>query len=170
MSESSEYFDVKTLLSWNGPGRPFRKKGKSYYLSVFVLFILLEIIVFLFQDPILMLVVFALAFLAVVLASIPPQNFHFKITTQGIQVEDHFYIWEELYDFYFKRIENMDTIVVRTNSLVPGELRLPLENVTREHARHVLVQYLPYREVVKQTFLERSADFLSRALPLERES
>lgn len=161
--------DVKTLLTWSAPGRPFRKKGREYYVFIFVLLVLFEIILFLFSQYELMVVVLSLAFLSVVLSSVPPRNFHYKITTQGIQIEDHFYIWDELYDFYFRSVESVDTLVVRTVSIFPGELRISLSGAGREHVRQVLVRYLPYREVVKSTFLERSADFLSRTFPLERE-
>lgn len=160
--------DVKTLLSWNAPGRPFRKKSKDFYVSSLLIVFLIEVILFVFSEYLLMFVVLALFFFAVALASTPPHNFHYKINTQGIKVEDHFYIWDELYDFYFKKIDSTHVLIVRTQSLLPGELRISLGDIPIDHVRRALIAFLPYREVVRQTFTERSAEWLSRTFPLER--
>jgi len=165
---ASHDFDVRTHLSWSAPGRPFTKKGRQFYLSVILILLLFEVILFLFSQYELMLVLVALTFLSLVLSSVPPHNFHYKITTEGIKVEDYFYIWSELYDFYFKRIDNMEALIVRTESLLPGELKISLGDITRDHVRKILVRYLPYREYVHPTFMEKSADWLSHNFPLEK--
>lgn len=161
--------DVKTLLSWSAPGRPFRKRTRQFYLSVLLLFFLVEVILFLFSEYQLMLAVGALSFLSVVLATVPPSNFHYTISTEGVKVEDHFYLWKELYDFYFKKLQGEDTLIIRTEAYIPGELQIPLGEVSRNHVRRVMVQFLPYREVVKATFMEKSADWLSKNFPLDKQ-
>ncbi|HVZ66809.1 MAG TPA: hypothetical protein VG917_00975 [Patescibacteria group bacterium] len=161
-------FDVKTLLSWSAPGRPFRKKGKQFFTSILLLLLFFEVILFLFSQYELMLVILALAFLGTALAVVPPHDFHYKITTEGIKVEDYFYIWGELYDFYFKTMDGVDVLVVRTEAMLPGELKISLGSLTRDHVRKILVVYLPYREFVKPTFMERSADWLAANFPLEK--
>lgn len=166
--EGRHYADVRTLLSWTAPGRPWRKKGREFYLSALLIFFLIEVIVFLFGQYQLMLAVAAVTFLSVVLAMVPPKDFHYRISTEGVKIEDHFYIWGELYDFYFKKIDQVDTLIIRTEALIPGELKLTLGNVTRDHARQVLINFLPYREVVRRTLMEKSGDWLSRNFPLDR--
>ena len=161
-------FDVRTLVSWNAPGRPFRKKGKQFFLSVTLILLFFEVILFLFSQYELMMVLLALTFLSVMLSIVPPHDFHYKITTEGIKVEDYFYIWSELYDFYFKRIDGVDILIVRTQTFFPGELKISLGHLTRDHVRKVLVNYLPYREFVKPTFMEKSADWLTQNFPLEK--
>lgn len=166
--EKEHDYDIKTFVSWSAPGRPFRKKGRQFYLSVVLLLLFFEVILFLFAQYELMLVVLALAFLSVTLSSVPPHNFHYKITTEGVKVEDYFYIWSELYDFYFKKIDGMDVLIIRTESLLPGELKLSMGDLHRDHLRQVLVKYLPYREYVHPTFMERSGDWLAHNFPLEK--
>lgn len=165
-----DYNDVRTLLSWTAPGRPFRKKGREFYLSVLLIFFLVEVVVFLFAQYQLMLAVAAVTFLSLVLATVPPKNFHYRISTEGIKIEDHFYIWGELYDFYFKRIDGVLTLVVQTEALIPGELRMTLGDLPKDHVRKILINFLPYREVVRQTFMEKSAEWLSKNFPLDRAS
>lgn len=160
--------EVKTLLAWTGPGRPFRKRGKQFFLTSLLIFLLVEIILFLFSQYLLMLVVFSLLFLSFALALVPPRDFHYKITTEGITVEEHSYLWIELYDFYFKKRENSEVLHVRTKDLIPGVLTMTLGNIDHEHIKSILLPYLPYRESVKPTFMEKSGDWLARNFPLEK--
>ena len=160
--------EVRTLLSWTAPGRPFKKRGKQFYLTALLIAFLIEVILFLFSEYTLMLVVASLVFVSFAFAYVPPKNFHYRISTEGVMVEDHFYIWRELYDFYFKTIDGTDILILRTQAFLPGELKISLGNLTRDHVRRVLVPYLPYREYVHPTFMEKSADWLSHNFPLER--
>src|SRR3989338_4256912 len=159
--------EVKTLLSWTAPGRPFRKRGRQYYLTSLLIMFLVEVILFLFSQYLLMLVVVSLVFVAFALATVPPRDFHYRISTEGITIEDHFFLWQELYDFYFRKIEGIEVLHIRTHSFIPGELTLTLGDIDKEHVKRVLLPYLPYREVIKPTFMEISADFLSKNFPLE---
>lgn len=167
--ETPQYsHEVKTVLSWSAAGRPFRKRGKQYYLTALLIAIFIEIILFLFAQYSLMMVVASLVFVTFALAYVPPHNFHYRVSTEGITIEDHFFLWQELYDFYFKKREGLDVLHVRTHALIPGELVITLGEIDREHVKAALARYLPYREVVKPTFMEKSGDWLSRNFPLER--
>jgi hypothetical protein len=162
--------EVKTLLAWSAPGRPFRKRSKQYYLTSILITFLVEVILFLFSQYMLMLVVLSLLFVAFALASVPPRNFQYRISTEGITIEDHFFLWVELYDFYFKKREGVEALHARTHSFIPGELTITLGDITKDHMKSVLLPYLPYREVIKPTFMEKSGDWLSRTFPLEKPS
>jgi hypothetical protein len=161
--------DVQTLLSWTAPGRPFKKRTKQYYLTGILIALFIEIILFLFSQYSLMILVLALAFVSFALASVPPKNFHYRISTEGIKVEDHFFLWQELYDFYFKKIHGTDVLHIRTKTYLPGELTITLgDNVDKEHVKKALLPYLPFREYVKPTFMEKSGDWLAKNFPLEK--
>ena len=160
--------EVKTLLSWTSAGRPFKKRTKQYYLTSILITLLVEVILFLFSQYMLMLVVVSLVFVAFALATVPPRNFTYRISTEGITIEDHFYLWQELYDFYFKKREGIQALHIRTHSLISGELTITLGDIAKEHMRSVLLPYLPYREVIRPTFMEKSGDWLARNFPLEK--
>lgn len=165
--EKSPY-EIQTLLSWNAPGRPYKKRSKSYFGSVLLIAFLIEIILFLFSQYALMAVVGSLVFLAFALALTPPRDFNYRISTEGIMVEDHFFLWKELYDFYFKKRAGQDILHIRTYSIYPGEITVTLGDMTEDHIKKTLLPYLPYREYIKPTFMENSADWLSKNFPLEK--
>ncbi|MEK7517996.1 MAG: hypothetical protein AAB583_05595 [Patescibacteria group bacterium] len=158
---------IETLLEWSAPGRPFRRRSKQYYLTSILIMLLVEIILFLFSEFALMLVVASLVFVAFALATIPPRNFKYRISTEGITIEDHFFLWQELYDFYFKKREGIDVVHIRTHSFIPGELTVTLGGIEKERIKSTLLPYLPYREFIKPTFMEKSGDWLARNFPLE---
>jgi len=161
---------VETILEWSAPGRPFKKRGKQYYLTSLLIVFLVEIILFLFSQYLLMLVVLSFLFVAFALVTVAPSNFKYRISSEGITVEDHFFLWQELYDFYFKKREGVDVVHVRTHSFIPGELTLTLGEIDRDHIKSALLPYLPYREIIKPTFMEKSGDWLTKNFPLEKTS
>lgn len=166
---SDEDYDVKTLLEWHAPGRPFQRHSKEYYINLFLITVAIEIIIFLFHQYLLMMVVLSLAFLAFALAVIPPHMFYYKITTEGIRVEDMFFLWDELYDFYFDKHSGVEVLKVGTKAYFPGELTLMLDDsVDRKKLKVTMLAFLPFREYVKPTMTQKAGDWLGRNFPLEK--
>ncbi|MGH7245547.1 MAG: hypothetical protein ACREGI_01280 [Candidatus Levyibacteriota bacterium] len=161
--------DVVTILTWRAPGRPFKKRSKSFYASSILIALLLEIILFLFSQYLLMMVIVSLVFVAFALASVPPVDFQYRISSEGITIEDHFFLWDELYDFYFKKRYGVDVLHIRSHYVFPGELTLTLGNVNPAQVKSAILPFLPYREYVTPTFMEKSGSWLSKNFPLEKE-
>lgn len=161
--------EVKTLLSWHAPGRPFRARDRSYFINILILMLIVNVILFLFSQYLLMLVVASLVFVNYALTTVPPHDFRYKISNQGVMIEEHFYLWQELYDFYFKKQENQDVLILRTKSYIPGEFVITLGDMSKDHVKNVLVPYLPYRELVPPSSMEKAGEWLSKTFPLEHQ-
>ena len=159
---------VHTFLEWNAPGRPFIKHSKQYFLNALLITTALEIILFLFSEYALMMVALALVFLALALAWIPPRMFHYRITSEGVLVEDHFFIWEELYDFYIWDEHGEEVLHIGTKGF-PGEILLTLgHEMSVDKIKKVLLPYLPFREYVKPSFIDKAGSWLEHNFPLEK--
>lgn len=159
--------EVQTLLEWKAPGRPFIKRGRQFYLTSLFLMLPVQIILFLFSQYLLMLVVLSFGFMVYAFATVPPHDFHYRISSEGVRIEDHFYLWKELYDFYFKKRSGALTLNIRTHTILPGILIIPITEEEREKIKSTLLPYLPYREYVKPTFMERAGEWLTKNFPLE---
>jgi uncharacterized membrane protein YdbT with pleckstrin-like domain len=155
-------------LEWTAPGRPFKKRSKQFYLTALLIMLLVEIILFLFSQYLLMAVVISLVFVAFSLAAVPPKDFHYRISNEGVMIEDGFFICRELYDFYFKDRDGVKTLHLGTHAFLPGELIVTLGDMDEEAVKNALIPYLPYREYVKPTVVEKSADWLTNNFPLEK--
>jgi hypothetical protein len=165
--ESVTVNEVQSLLNWSAFSRPYRKKQRIYYLNLILIMLTVEIILFLFGQHLLMLVVASLVFLAFAFASTPPVNVQYRISSEGIAIEDHFYLWQELYDFYFKQIDGLDILHVRTKTYILGELIITLGDIPKDKIRSILLPFLPYREITHTTFTERAGDWITKTFPLE---
>lgn len=164
------YHDIQTLLSWHALGRPFKKHSKEYFINIFLIVTAVEVIIFLFHMYLLMLVILSLAFLAFTLAIVPPHMFYYKITSEGIRIEDSFFIWDELYDFYFTKHNGVDVVKIGTKSYIPGELTLMLGDITPQQIKTAILPFLPFREYVRPTFTQKAGDWLEKNFPLEKSS
>src|SRR5579864_1834878 len=160
--------EIKVHLEWEAPGRPFTKRTRTYYATTLIIMFFIEVVLFLFSQYMLMLVVVSLVFLAFALATVPPHNFRYRISSEGIFIEDHFTLWQELYDFYVTKQNTQEVVVIRTRALFPGELTLThAQDITIDKIKSALLPYLPYREYIKPTFIDKASHWLSKNFPLE---
>lgn len=167
--ESQNSPQIKTLFEWAAPGRPFRQRTRLFFTNGILIVLLLEIILFFFHEYMLMFVIMSLLFVTFALNTVPPRNFKYKITNGGITIEDHFFLWQELYDFYFKkRFDTIEVLHIRTRSFLPGEITLTLSEGDKDHVKSLLLHYLPFRETITPTFMDKSANWLTKNFPLEQ--
>ena len=165
----AEQPDVKTFLSWHAPGRPFRKRSYEFFLNSALIAVAIEIMIYIiFKDFLFMTMVLSLLFLSFVLALIPPRPFYYKITSEGLRIEDHFFIWDELYDFYFLKKHGQDVLHIRTKAFFPGELTLTLDDIPVKQVKMTLLPFLPFREYVKPSFIDRAGEWMETNFPLEK--
>lgn len=160
--------EIKTLLSWEAPARPFRKKERSYYTTIAILAILITLIVFFWlQDFLLIGVILALAFVAYVLAFVPPHRITYKISTQGITIGEDFYFWHFLDAFWFKEKEKQKILHIQTRLRFPAQLMIVLGDQEEEKVKKIVSRFLPYVEVPYKSWLEKWSESLQKHFPLE---
>lgn len=159
--------EIKTLLSWNAPARPFRKKDRSYYTTIAVIVVLLILIAILAQEFLLIGVLLALTFVTYVLAFVPPGEVDYKISTQGVTIGDHFYFWHDLDSFWFKEKENQMVLFIQTRLRFPGQLMLVLGEQSKEEVQKITARFLPFHEIPQTSTLDKWAEVLQKHFPLE---
>lgn len=161
--------EVKKLYEWTAPGRAFKKRSATYYRTILLIAFLIEIILFLFSQYMLMLVVGSFVFMAFVLAGTPPRHFKYIISSEGFIIEDHAFLWQELYDFYFRKEHDTSMLHIRTHDPLMGEI---IATITSEEEKAkiqgILLHFLPFREVISKDFMEKSGDWLSKNIPMDQ--
>lgn len=166
-SKISEAEEVKTLLNWTAPSRPFRKKDHSYYRTIAIIVVLLVFIALLAKEFLLIGVLLSFTFVAYVIAFVPPEDADYKISTQGVIVGDHFYFWHDLDSFWFREKEGQVILFIQTKLRFPGQLMLVLGSRSKEEVRDAVAKFLPFHEIPKTTFLDHWAEVLQKHFPLE---
>lgn len=159
--------EVRTLFSWEAPSRPYRKKDRSYYTTVAILVILLALIAFLMREFLLIGAILAFGFVTYVLAFIPPGDITYKISTQGITIDDHFYFWHNLDSFWFKLKDGQKILYIQTRLRFPAQLMLVAGESDEEQLKKIIARFLPFHEIPTTTMFDRWADSLQKHFPLE---
>ncbi|HEY4694468.1 MAG TPA: hypothetical protein VIH52_00710 [Candidatus Nanoarchaeia archaeon] len=153
--------EVKELYSWKSAERLFIPRNRKWFTYVIVLVLVLTLILLFLRQFIIIAPILAIAFVAYVLASVPPEPAEHKLTTQGLNSGGHSYLWEELADFWFIEKYGETLIHIDTYLHFPRRLILILGKGDKEKIKEAMLQYLPFREIPKTTWVDRLADFLS---------
>ena len=163
----NEAGEIKMLLSWRAPSRPFKKKDRSYYTTIAILVVLVCLIAFLFREFLLIGVLLALAFVSYVMAFVPPHDVEYKISTQGITIGEDFYFWHLLDAFWFKNKEGNKILIIPTRIRFPGQLMLVLGSEDEEKIKKIVARFLPFVEVPIKSWMEKWTEGLQKNFPLE---
>lgn len=158
---------VRTLLTWKAPMRPFRKKDVSFYRTVIILVALISLIALLLGQLLLIGVLLAVTFVVYVLNFIPPEDLDYKLSTQGVTIGDHFYLWQELDSFWFAEKEGHPVLSILTNFHYPSMLMLMLGNISQEEVKQICAEFLPFHEIPPKSFIDKWGETLQKHFQLE---
>lgn len=157
---------AKDLLEWEAPARPFKKRDKEYFTTIGAIVFLLTIILFFLKEWLLIGAIIAFAFLAYVLASIPPEKVRHKITSRGIITAGRMYKWLTLSRFWFSEKWGSKILNIETLFTVPSRLALLLGDQDEKKVKEIIEKYL-VEDKPPATFLDKAGNWLVKKFPLE---
>ena len=162
--------EKRELLSWKSPSRPYKKRGKDFYTTIITLAVLVCIILFFMQEILAVLAVVAFVFLTFVLSMVPPEEITHRIYNTGIETGGHFHPWEDLVSYRFETRWESDILFVQMRKRFPGALYLLIGDMKREDIEKAIGMALVKRDDVDLTWMDRTAEWLSKKVPLEKDS
>ncbi|MFH0863754.1 MAG: hypothetical protein V1858_01530 [Candidatus Gottesmanbacteria bacterium] len=155
------------LLSWKSPSRPFKKREKEFFRTIGAIVFLLAVILIFIKEFLLIGAIIALAFVAYVLATVPPEEVEHQITTNGIDSTGHFYKWEELINFWFGNKWGLPILYVQTKTRFPGRLVILTSGQDQTKIKEILIKYLTFKEKPEKNWMDDAAKWLGEKVPLE---
>lgn len=166
-TEPEKPVQLKTLLEWQAPIRPFKKRDREYYTTIAAIVFLLAVILLFLKEWLLIAVMTAMMFVAYVLATVKPELIEHQITTRGVSSGGKMYKWKDLGRFWFSNKWNNDILHIDTRLQFPGQLMLLLGEVNKKEVKEILQRNVQY-EVPEENFLDKSAKWLQEKVPLEK--
>ena len=160
--------EIKTLLEWKSPSRPFKRRDRDYFTTIAAIVFLIGVILLFIKEFLLIGVMLALMFVSYVLATVEPEEVDHKITTEGIDSGGKSYRFTELKDFYLTKKWEAEILNVNTKLKFPGRLLVLLGNMEQKKVKEELGKYLSYRETPILTWMDKAADWISKKVPLEK--
>ena len=158
----------ETIVAWQAPSRPFKKRDRHYYTTVAAIVFLVSLILFFAGQFLPIAVVISVGFLAYVLSSVPPHNVKIEINTYGIEIEDLLYYWEEMGRFWVDEKFGQELLTVEV-ARFPGRIILMFEDGKKEELKKILAEVL-IEEKPTDTFYDKAAKWLQDKIPLELNS
>ncbi len=154
-------------FTWTSPSRPYKQRNREYYTTIASITFLLGIILLLLKEFLLIGVIIATAFLAYVLASVPPQNITHKITSKGLETDGRFFTWDQLNYFWLTQKWNFDILNIITNQPLPNHLLIIILDPQQKSA---IVDFLKTKLPLKTPepgFVDKASRWLQEKIPLE---
>ena len=154
-------------LTWEAANRPFKKRDKEFYTTIGVITFLVSLILFFAGQFLPIAVVIATAFLAYVLASVPPEKQTNSITNYGIRLDDKLYFWTEMGRFWFSTKFKQPLLHIEI-SRFPGQLTILLGKHSQEELKQILMNFL-IMEKPPNTYFDQAANWLQKKIPLSND-
>lgn len=153
----------RDLVSWRAPARPFKRRDRQFYVTVFAIAGIVALIVFLAEGLMPVLLIISLVFLYYVLTTVQPEEIEYKITNRGIRIDGKLTEWQFLNRYWFSKRFDSELLVFET-PLLPGRVEMVINLDVKESLKKEISAYLPYEEVPASGF-DRITDWFAKTLP-----
>jgi len=158
--------ELKTLLTWKAPVRPFKQRGREFWTTAGSIAFLLGVILFFIKEWLLIIVIIAVMFVYYVLSNVQPEEIEHSITNRGIRFAGKEHPWESLDQFWFSEKFGQKILNVETRLVFPGRLQMLLGKTTEKQIKDILSKYLR-EETPEPSVLDKTTDWFSQKVPLE---
>lgn len=155
------------LFVWTAPNRPFKKRNRDFFTTVFLIVFLVSLILFFANQFLPIAVVLALGFLTYVLSSVPPEMIENKITTYGIHTGTHMAYWFDMGRYWYTKRYNTYILHVETAGF-PYRMMLLFTEKEKAEIEKQMDKYL-VQETPTPTAWDKTATWLQERIPLDKE-
>ena len=136
----------KELVTWTAPARPFKRRDKQFYVTVFAIAGIVSLILFLAEGFMPVLLIISLVFLYYVLSTVEPENIEYKITNNGVKVSGKLTFWQSFTRFWFSKRFDSELLILETLEL-PGRMEVVIKPEIKETLTKEISAYLPFEEI-----------------------
>lgn len=153
----------RDLVTWMAPSRPFKKRDRQYFVTIFAISGIVSLIIFLAEGLMPVILIVALVFLYYILSTVPPEEIEYKITTKGVKIADKLIDWTSLIRFWIGR--RMDSEILFFDTfLIPSRTEIVIKPELKETLKREISAYIPYEESTN-TNLDKLTKWFATKLP-----
>ena len=155
----------RDLFVWKAPARPFKRRSRNFYITVFAIVGVVGLILFLAEGAMPVILLASLIFLYYVLNTVQPQVIEYKITNWGVKIAGTRTAWSQMTRFWFSERQGAYLLIFETLK-IPNRLELVINKEDRKKIREVLSKYLN-EEKTPPSNLDKITNWVARKLPEE---
>lgn len=151
------------LVGWSAPARPFKRRSREYYVSIFAVAGLFGLIFLLIEGIMPVVLIAAIVFLFYVLSTVEPEKIQYSITNKGIKIHDRLTEWDLIIRFWFVKRQGNELLIIDTFR-VPGRLEIVIDPEKKDEVRKFLGRHV-LEEKAQLSYSDRAVDWVSKKLP-----
>ena len=153
----------KNLFSWKAPARPFKRRNRDFWVTVFAIAAIGGLILYIIEGIMPVILIIALVFLFYILSTVEPEPVEYSVTDKGIKIGDKRTDWGLLTRFWFSRRLESDLLIFEMTAL-PGRLELVISAKDKVAIKKAVSGYIPEEEAPPVN-LDKAANWFSKKLP-----
>jgi len=153
----------RDLITWTAPSRPFKRRDRQFYTTVFAIAGIISLILFLAEGIMPVILIVALIFLYYVLSTVPPENIEYKITSKGVKIAGKLTEWQAMSRFCFGGRSGSEILIFET-FLIPGKIEIMINPEIKDGLKREISAYIPYEEIAASG-LDRITNWVAQKLP-----
>jgi hypothetical protein len=156
----------KELISWKAASRPFKRRDKRFYITVFAMALIVGLVLFAIEGVMPVILIISLVFLFYVLSTVEPEEIEYAITNKGVKVAGKKTEYTLLGRFWFRRQFDSELLVIEASNLV-GRIELVIDKDKKDEIKKALSSHLTEEEV-PPAYLDKAANWFAQKLPGSR--
>jgi hypothetical protein len=158
-------YDPQTLASWAFPEFESHERSRLWYLIAGVIFILLLIYAITSLNFLFAVVLVMVGIIWLIKERETPLTVSFSITDEGLEIDNNFYDYDALENFYiiYKPEVDSKNLYFHFKSKIRPRLSIPLREENPVEIRNILLQYI--KEDLEQKDIPTS-EWLSKIMKL----
>ena len=153
----------RELIKWKAPSRPYKARDRQFFVTVFAIAGIVSLILFLAEGLMPVLLVVALVFLYYVMATVPPEDVEYMITSKGVKIGGKLTAWHMLDRFWFIKKLGKEELVFETGTIT-GRLEMVIDPDIKEKIRKEVSAYVP-EDQFTPSGLEKVTNWVAEKLP-----
>jgi hypothetical protein len=153
----------RDLVTWTAPARPFKRRGRQFYVTTFAIAGIVSLVLFLAEGIMPVILIISLVFLYYVLSTVQPEEVEYKITTKGIKIAGKLTQWQYLNRYWFTNRFDNELMIVDT-VVIPGRIEYVINPAVKELLKKEVSAYIPYEEVPPGA-LDKMTNWFATKLP-----
>lgn len=155
------------LFEWKDVARPFKKRDKSFFFNIAALAFLIIVILFFMREFLIIATALSVVFVAYALVAVPPPIIPYKVTEKGIWIDDIFYRYSEMSEYWFENHLETTVLCILVPGRRVGRMLLVIPQDKKESVDGYLRKRLVFREKPLKSTIDRMGDWLKNKVPLE---
>lgn len=153
----------KELISWSAPARPFKRRDRQFYVTVFAIAAIIGLVLFLVEGWVPVVLIISLVFLFYIMSTVEPESIVYKVTNKGVKMADKRTDWNVLGRFWFtKRFDN--ELLIIESFAIPGRVELVVDPTKKEDIEREISKFLTQEEI-PPSYFDNASSWFSRHLP-----